>query len=197
MFSRELILSQFTKFRIHQYVYSLIFISISNFPQSQGFGVDLYCRPPGQVPVVLNSLISNVSEIYPMISRLMCRSWINVTQSREGSLWGWERKLFESHCERESLKDLALFRAPSVWKATAAENLWGKEESCRADWQSRYRQPVQGVGQHWHRGQHSSTIEPRNTRQKGAQNFKSYVFSNTWFLRPLQIFVVASEDLPR
>ena len=81
-FSRELILSQFTQGHIHQDVYSLIFISISNFPQSQGFGVDLYCRPPGQVPVVLNSLISNVSEIYTMISRLMCRSWINVTQGR-------------------------------------------------------------------------------------------------------------------
>ena len=44
--------------------------------------MDLYCRPPGQVPVVLNSLISTVSEIYTMISRLMCRSWINVTQGR-------------------------------------------------------------------------------------------------------------------
>ena len=44
--------------------------------------MDLYCRPPGQVPVVLNSLISNVSEIYTKISRLLCRSWINVTQGR-------------------------------------------------------------------------------------------------------------------
>ena len=82
-----------------------------------------------------------------MISRLMCRSWINVTQGREGSLWGWERKLFESHCERESLKAPALFRSPGVWKATAAENLWGKEESCSfrrlGAGQSRYRQPVQ------------------------------------------------------
>ena len=72
MFSRELILSQFTQGHIHQDVYSLIFISISNFPQSQGFGVDLYCRPPGQVPVVLNSLISNVSEIYAQWSLASC-----------------------------------------------------------------------------------------------------------------------------
>ena len=189
MFSRELILSQFTQGHIHQDVYSLIFFSISNFPQSQGFGVDLYCRPPGQVPVVLNSLISNVSEIYTMISRLMCRSWINVTQGREGSLWGWERKLFESHCERESLKDLALFRAPSVWKATAAENLWGKEESCSfrrlGAGQSRYRQPVQGVGQHWHRGQHSSTIELRNTRRK-----KGLKILNPRFSQILDFFVL-------
>ena len=72
MFSRELILSQFTQGHIHQDVYSLIFFSISNFPQSQGFGVDLYCRPPGQVPVVFNSLISNVSEIYLQWSLASC-----------------------------------------------------------------------------------------------------------------------------
>ena len=89
---------------------------------------------------------------------------------RQGSLWGWERKLFESHCESPSrLRPcsalLASGKLPRRKIFEERKKVTAFVDTEQAG-QSRYRQPVQGVGQHWHRGQHSSTIEPRNTRQK-------------------------------